>query len=51
MDQADDANLVDEEDACPVCSERNADRLAWLDDEKVECQMCGTVYKPPRGGE
>jgi len=41
-----DTNLVPQEDACPLCAERSADRLVWLDDERVECQMCGTVYSP-----
>jgi rubredoxin len=44
----DDENLVPMDCACPVCSERNADRLVWLDDDQVECQMCGTVYEPNR---
>ena len=39
-------DLVQLEDACPLCGERNIDRLIWLDDENVECQMCGTVYRP-----
>lgn len=41
-------NLVAPEDACPLCGERDADRLVWQDDERVECQMCGTVYEPGR---
>ena len=46
---AQDSNLVDPEDACPLCGERNADRLVWRDDEQVECSMCGTVYRPGAG--
>jgi uncharacterized Zn finger protein len=45
MSQQDD-NLVEPQDGCPLCSERDSDRLVWLDDERVECQMCGTVYSP-----
>ena len=42
-----DDNLVAPEDACPLCGERSADRLAWDEDgERVTCSMCGTVYKP-----
>jgi len=41
-----DDNLVASEDACPRCGERDADRLVWQDDERVECQACGTVYEP-----
>jgi rubredoxin len=36
------------EDACPLCGERNADRLCWIEDDMVECQMCGLMYKPQR---
>ncbi len=34
------------EDACPNCGERECDELVWLDDERVECQRCRTVYRP-----
>jgi len=34
------------EDACPNCGERDCDQLVWLDDERVECQRCKTVYRP-----
>ena len=40
------ANLVEIDDACPKCGERNADRLEWLDDESVHCAGCGTTYRP-----
>ena len=46
-----DDNLVAPEDACPVCSERDADRLVWIDDERVRCTMCGTEYAPGAGRE
>jgi rubredoxin len=42
----DDDNMVEPAHACPVCGERNADKLSWLDDERVQCQMCGMVYWP-----
>ncbi len=32
--------------ACPLCGERDRDRLVWLDDERVRCTMCGTEYDP-----
>lgn len=41
-----DENLVEPQDACPSCGERDTDRLIWLDDERVECQACGTTYEP-----
>ena len=34
------------EDACPQCGERECDELVWLDDDRVECQRCKTVYRP-----
>ncbi len=37
---------VAREDACPNCGERECDELVWLDDERVECQRCKTVYRP-----
>ncbi len=37
---------VAQEDACPNCGERESDELVWLDDERVECQRCRTVYCP-----
>lgn len=45
MTDADD-NLVDPAHGCPLCAELRADRLVWLDDNRVECTMCGTVYRP-----
>jgi uncharacterized Zn finger protein len=35
-------------DECPRCGEDDADRLVWLDDERVRCAGCGTVYEPGR---
>jgi hypothetical protein len=32
--------------ACPHCGEDDIDHLVWLDDEKVRCTSCGTVYDP-----
>ncbi|MCB9846708.1 MAG: hypothetical protein H6811_12080 [Phycisphaeraceae bacterium] len=46
MDANSNDNFVAPEDACPNCGERNADLLVWLDDERVECQRCKTVYEP-----
>ncbi|MBL9032098.1 MAG: hypothetical protein JNM80_10385 [Phycisphaerae bacterium] len=46
MQMATDDNLVDPSDACPLCSERRVDLLVWIDDDHVECTMCGTVYQP-----
>ncbi|MEZ6233426.1 MAG: hypothetical protein R3B68_04480 [Phycisphaerales bacterium] len=42
----DNDNHVDPIFACPTCGERDADRLAWIDDDQVECQACGTIYEP-----
>lgn len=46
MNSNDDANLVPPDDACPVCGERDIDRLVWIDDDTVRCTMCGTEYDP-----
>lgn len=43
-----DTDLVDPKDACPHCGERDVDRLVWLDDQRVQCQACRTVYQPGR---
>ncbi|MEP0848354.1 MAG: hypothetical protein HRF50_16220 [Phycisphaerae bacterium] len=42
----DPVDRVRPEDACPNCGERECDELVWLDDERVECQRCHTVYRP-----
>ncbi len=34
---------------CPRCGEADYDRLVWLDDERIRCATCGTVYDPERG--
>lgn len=39
-------DLVPPENACPNCGEREPDELVWLDDERVECQQCHTIYRP-----
>ena len=41
-----DDNLVDPEECCPTCLERNADKLVWQDDGQVRCATCGTEYRP-----
>jgi hypothetical protein len=46
MTNHDDANLVSPDNACPVCGERDVDRLVWIDDDIVRCTMCGTEYDP-----
>jgi uncharacterized Zn finger protein len=46
MTTPDPDNLVEPQDACPLCGERRADCLVWRDDERVECTMCGTVFRP-----
>ena len=42
-------NLVLPVHGCPLCGERDCDRLVWIDDDRVECTMCGSVYAP--GGD
>ena len=51
MPNHDEANLVSAEFGCPVCSERDIDRLVWIDDETVRCTMCGIEYQPSKGGD
>ncbi|MFN0132726.1 MAG: hypothetical protein ACKVW3_09395 [Phycisphaerales bacterium] len=46
MNTATDDDRVDPCDACPLCSERRVDMLVWIDDDRVECTMCGMVYQP-----
>ncbi len=31
---------------CPECREWCPDLLVWLDDERVQCATCGTIYQP-----
>ena len=47
----DDSNLVGVDSACGQCGNRDADLLAWdeEDGEFVTCMLCGHVYGP--GGE
>ena len=49
-----DAEYIDVEiltpDGCPQCGEHDHDRLAWQDDETVECLNCGTKYRPTNEG-
>lgn len=46
MPPIDENNLVAPADACPICGERSADRLVWIDDDQVLCSMCGCEYEP-----
>jgi hypothetical protein len=39
-------HVVPPEDACHRCGERECDELVWLDDERVQCQRRGTLYRP-----
>jgi len=41
-----DENFVEKSDACPNCGTRIMDCLVWINDNEVECQICGTIYKP-----
>lgn len=40
---ADDDEVTDRF-ACPICGERNADKLVWIEDDRVQCSNCSTVY-------
>lgn len=54
MPNDNEADLVAPAFGCPVCSERNIDRLVWIDDDTVRCTMCGTEYDPSqrtKGGD
>jgi uncharacterized OB-fold protein len=42
------SDLVAPKDACPGCGERDTDWLLRIDDDRVRCAKCGTVYAPPR---
>ncbi|MBZ0173000.1 MAG: hypothetical protein K8E66_11505 [Phycisphaerales bacterium] len=44
-------DMVDESDACPNCGQRDPDCLVWQDDDFVECQTCGAVYRPGQKGD
>jgi hypothetical protein len=42
----DSSGLVEEDDACPRCGERDQDSLVWQDDATIHCTNCGTRYDP-----
>ncbi len=46
MSEEPERDLIDKTAACPICGERDADKLVWLDDDVVECQQCGCRYQP-----
>ncbi|GIW89991.1 MAG: hypothetical protein KatS3mg109_0423 [Pirellulaceae bacterium] len=31
---------------CPHCGEDDMDYLVWIDDDRVRCATCGTIYNP-----
>lgn len=31
---------------CPHCGEDDIDQLVWIDDDRVRCGNCGTIYCP-----
>lgn len=31
---------------CPLCGEDDIDRLVWIDDDRVRCDRCETIYNP-----
>lgn len=43
---ADDDERVRPEWRCPRCGEDEIDWLVWIDDERVRCDHCGTLYNP-----
>jgi len=46
MNANDPRDLVDEQNACPQCGEREQDNLVWDQEEAntVTCATCGTIY-------
>ena len=41
-------NLVQPEDACPRCGQRDVDLLVWIEEgQRVRCATCLNVYTPP----
>lgn len=44
----DDQERVRPECRCPCCGEDEIDWLIWIDDERVRCGRCGTIYPPDR---
>ena len=49
MTDTDDTNRVSPNAACPICGERDIDRLVWVDDDWVRCTTCGIQYDPLAG--
>ncbi len=43
---ADDYERVRPEWGCPRCGEDDIDWLIWIDDERIRCVHCGTIYHP-----
>ena len=41
-----DEDTVDAVWGCPECGERRVDWLIWLNDQTVQCQTCGSEYRP-----
>jgi Zn ribbon nucleic-acid-binding protein len=38
--------------ACPTCNENHMDELVWSENgDYVECQSCGTKYRPQNNRE
>jgi len=46
MNANDPRDLVDEQNACPQCGERDQDNLVWDQEEAstITCATCGTIY-------
>ena len=46
--EAVETELVDPDDACPNCGQRDMDQLIWIENSavanEVECAACGQVY-------
>jgi len=43
-----DDHMVEPEDACPRCGQREVDLLVWIEDgQRVRCATCLNVYTPP----
>jgi len=46
-----DDNLVQPEDACPRCGQRDVDLLVWIEEgQQVRCTTCLNIYTPPALG-
>ncbi len=35
---------------CPICGQQDVDSLQWIDDERVLCATCLTIYFPADSG-